>query len=197
MVFLWRVQFGQTACKAPQLQQLSSSMGRTANRRRRLPCANLVRPLDSIMPAQLDDGRRIFASVGSNADAAKRHLAARRTHYDRRSGERVGASGARPYRHAQGARRARHTDPEGAEDGSGSDRMNPDHIERDISEGANITPRRSEPGKAQPKRGPLPDHPPALNRSSTSTAPPAAIVVAPCTASARASARCSTMFRPL
>ncbi|WP_352972577.1 transposase [Mesorhizobium sp. M0954] len=86
----------------------------------------------------------------------------------------------------QEARRARHTDPGAAERWIPSripSAMDPDHIERDISEGATITPRRSEPGKAQPKRGPLPDHPPRV------------VAAAPCPASARALARSSTIPR--
>ncbi|MER9420090.1 hypothetical protein NKI95_29795 [Mesorhizobium sp. M0306] len=101
MVLRWLVEFGLTARKAPQLATVELIHGTESESPAVTALRNLVQPPDGMIASQLDDGRRIFASVGSEADAAKRHLAARRPHHYRRPGGRVGASGARSCRHAQ------------------------------------------------------------------------------------------------
>ncbi|MER8782468.1 transposase [Mesorhizobium sp. M1006] len=101
MAFRWRVQFGLTARKGPQLGTVALIHAPKPNRRP-TDLRNLVRPPDGMMAVQLDGGRRVFASVGSNADAVKLHLAARENHHDHRSGGREDASGARSYRLRKG-----------------------------------------------------------------------------------------------
>ncbi|MER9227019.1 IS66 family insertion sequence element accessory protein TnpB [Mesorhizobium sp. M0482] len=85
-----------------------------------------------------------------------------------------------------------------------SERMDPDQFElalEDIeSDIERVRERHSAPVANPEKRNQSASRCPiirrALNGSSTSTAPSATIAVGPCTASAIASARCSTMFRP-
>ncbi|MES0033487.1 transposase [Mesorhizobium sp. M0040] len=77
MVFRWGVEFGLTARKGPQLATVALIHGAETEPPALTDPRNLVRPPDGMMAVQLDGGRRVFASVGSNADAVKRHLAAR------------------------------------------------------------------------------------------------------------------------
>ena len=75
MVFRWRVDFGLTARKAPQLVTVALAEG-TANEPSTLAVLrDLVRPPDGMMAIELDDGRRVFAPEGSNPAAVKRQLA--------------------------------------------------------------------------------------------------------------------------
>ncbi|MER8595342.1 hypothetical protein NKH33_27975 [Mesorhizobium sp. M1182] len=69
--------FGLTARKTPQLATVALIHGAKKRTPATAPLCNLVRPPDGMVAVRLDNGRRVFASVGSNADAVKRHLAVR------------------------------------------------------------------------------------------------------------------------
>ncbi|MBZ9742241.1 IS66 family insertion sequence element accessory protein TnpA [Mesorhizobium sp. CO1-1-4] len=75
MAFRWREEFGLTARKAPQLAVVE-----LADEGKDEPLAlaalrDLVRPPDGMIAIELDDGRRVFAPVGSTPAAVKRQLA--------------------------------------------------------------------------------------------------------------------------
>ena len=75
MVFRWRVQFGLTARKVPQLATVALTKG-TANEVPALATLrDLVRPPDGMTTVELEDGRRVFAPVGSSPTEVKRQLA--------------------------------------------------------------------------------------------------------------------------
>ena len=75
MVFRWRVDFGLSARKAPQVVTVALAEG-TANEPSALAVLrDLVRPPDGMIAIELDDGRRVFAPEGSNPAAVKRRLA--------------------------------------------------------------------------------------------------------------------------
>ncbi|MCP1968196.1 IS66-like element accessory protein TnpA [Bradyrhizobium elkanii] len=79
MVFRWRAEFGLTARKAPQLATVTFAGG-VANEPAALAALrDLVKPPDGMMAIELEDGRRVFAPVGSNPTAVKRQLAGRET----------------------------------------------------------------------------------------------------------------------
>lgn len=75
MVFRWRVQFGLTARKVPQLATVALTKG-TANEVPALATLrDLVRAPDGMTTIELEDGRRVFAPVGSSPAEVKRQLA--------------------------------------------------------------------------------------------------------------------------
>jgi transposase-like protein len=77
MLFRWRVEFGLTARKAPQLATVTLADG-TANEVPALAALrDLVRPPDGMTTIELDDGRRVFAPAGSSPAEVKRQLANR------------------------------------------------------------------------------------------------------------------------
>jgi transposase-like protein len=75
LLFRWRVQFGLTARKAPQLATvaLADDMANAVPALAAL--RDLVRPPDGMMAIELDDGRRVFAPAGTSLAAVKRQLA--------------------------------------------------------------------------------------------------------------------------
>ncbi|MER8448748.1 transposase [Mesorhizobium sp. M0130] len=74
MVFRWRVEFGLTARKAPQLATVVLADGAA----KELPALGalryLVQPPDGMVAIELADGRRVFAPAGSTPAAVKRQL---------------------------------------------------------------------------------------------------------------------------
>jgi transposase-like protein len=75
MVFRWRVDFGLTARKAPQLATVALADGGANEPPALAVLRNLVRPPDGMMAIELDDGRRVSAPEGSNPAAVKQRLA--------------------------------------------------------------------------------------------------------------------------
>jgi hypothetical protein len=74
MVFRWRVDFGLSARKAPQLVTVALANG-AANEVPALPVLrDLGRPPDD-MTTEMGDGGRVFAPADSNPAAVKRRLA--------------------------------------------------------------------------------------------------------------------------
>jgi transposase-like protein len=77
MVFRWRVDFGLSAQKAPQVVTVALSEGAANEPSALAVLRDLVRPPDGMMAIELDDGRRVFAPVDSGPAAVKRQLAER------------------------------------------------------------------------------------------------------------------------
>ena len=75
LLFRWRLQFGLTARKAPQLATVALADGATNDLPALAALRDLVQPPDGMMAIELDDGRRVFAPAGSNPAAVKRKLA--------------------------------------------------------------------------------------------------------------------------
>jgi hypothetical protein len=75
MVFRWRVDFGLSARKAPQVVTVALADGAANESSALAVLRDLVRPPDGMMAIELDDGRRVFAPEGSNPAAVKRRLA--------------------------------------------------------------------------------------------------------------------------
>jgi transposase-like protein len=75
MVFRWRVDFGLSARKAPQLATVALADGAANEPPALAVLRDLVRPPDGMMAIELGDGRRVFAPEGSNPAAVKRRLA--------------------------------------------------------------------------------------------------------------------------
>src|SRR5450631_1258062 len=75
MVFRWRVDFGLSARKAPQVVTVALSEGAANEPSALAVLRDLVRPPDGMTAIELDDGRRVFAPEGSNPAAVKRQLA--------------------------------------------------------------------------------------------------------------------------
>jgi transposase-like protein len=75
LLFRWRVQFGLTTRKAPQLATVALADS-VANEVPALAALrDLVKPPDGMMAIELGDGRRVFAPVGSDPASVKRQLA--------------------------------------------------------------------------------------------------------------------------
>ncbi|MGQ0445720.1 MAG: transposase [Beijerinckiaceae bacterium] len=70
MVFRWRVEFGLTARKAPQLATEALAEGAASEPPALAALLNLVQPPDGMMAIALDDGRRVFAPAGSRGKTA-------------------------------------------------------------------------------------------------------------------------------
>ena len=77
MVFRWRVEFGLTARKAPQLATVALADGAANEVSALAALRDLVRPPDGMTTIELDDGRRVFAPAGSSPAEVKRQLANR------------------------------------------------------------------------------------------------------------------------
>jgi hypothetical protein len=75
MGFRWRVEFGLTARKAPQLATVSLADGAANEPPALAALRNLVRPPGGMMAIELEDGRRVFAPAGSTPAEVKRQLA--------------------------------------------------------------------------------------------------------------------------
>jgi transposase-like protein len=78
MLFRWRVEFGLTARKAPQLATVTLADGATNEVPALAALRDLVRPPDGMTTIELDDGRRVFAPAGSSPAEVKRQLANRK-----------------------------------------------------------------------------------------------------------------------
>ena len=77
MVFRWRVDFGLSARKAPQLVTVALAHGAANEVPALAVLRDLVRPPDGMIAIELDDGRRVFAPADSSPAAVKRQLAKR------------------------------------------------------------------------------------------------------------------------
>jgi transposase-like protein len=77
LLFRWRVQFGLTARKAPQLATVTLADGATNEVPALAALRDLVQPPDGMIAIELEDGRRVFAPVGSDPAKVKRQLAKR------------------------------------------------------------------------------------------------------------------------
>jgi hypothetical protein len=77
MLFRWRVEFGLSARKAPQLATVTLADGATNEVPALAALRDLVRPRDGMTTIELDDGRRVFAPAGSSSAEVKRQLANR------------------------------------------------------------------------------------------------------------------------
>lgn len=70
MLFRWRVQFGVAQKKRAKLARVTLTEGNPAA----LLLRDLVQPPDGMTAIDLPDGRRVFASAGSDPDAVREHL---------------------------------------------------------------------------------------------------------------------------
>ena len=77
MVFRWRVDFGLSAQKAPQVVTVALSDGAANEPPALAVLRDLVQPPDGMIAIELDDGRRVFAPADSSPAAVKRQLAKR------------------------------------------------------------------------------------------------------------------------
>jgi transposase-like protein len=77
MVFRWRVDFGLSAQKAPQVATVALSEGAANEPSALAVLRDLARPPDGMMAIKLDDGRCVFAPADSCPAAVKRQLANR------------------------------------------------------------------------------------------------------------------------
>ena len=75
LLFRWRVQFGLTARKTPQLATVALADDVAKEVPALAALRDLVKPPDGMMAIELGDGRRVFAPAGSNPAAVKRLLA--------------------------------------------------------------------------------------------------------------------------
>jgi transposase-like protein len=75
MVFRWRVQFGLTARRAPQLPTVVLTKGKANEVPALAALRDLVWPPDGMIAVELEDGRRVFAPIGSSPAEVERQLA--------------------------------------------------------------------------------------------------------------------------
>jgi transposase-like protein len=75
LLFRWRVQFGLTARKAPQLATVALADGAANEVLALAALRDLVRPPDGMTAIELEDGRRVFAPAGSSPAEVRRQLA--------------------------------------------------------------------------------------------------------------------------
>jgi transposase-like protein len=75
LLFRWRVQFGLTARKAPQLATVALADSATNEVPALAALRDLVRPPDGMAAIELDDGRRVFAPADSSPAEVKRQFA--------------------------------------------------------------------------------------------------------------------------
>ena len=75
MLFRWRVQFGLTARKAPQLATVALAGGAANEVPALAALRDLVRPPNGMTAVELEDGRRVFAPAGSSPAEVERQLA--------------------------------------------------------------------------------------------------------------------------
>jgi transposase-like protein len=76
-LFRWRIQFGLTARKAPQLATVTLADGAADEVPALAALRDLVQPPDGMIAIELDDGRRVFAPAGSDPATVKRQFAKR------------------------------------------------------------------------------------------------------------------------
>ena len=74
-LFRWRIQFGLTARKAPQLATVALADSATNEVPALAALRDLVRPPDGMAAIELDDGRRVFAPADSSPAEVKRQFA--------------------------------------------------------------------------------------------------------------------------
>jgi len=74
-LFRWRVQFGLTARKAPQLATVTLADGAASEVPALARLRDLVRPPNGMAAIELEDGRRVFAPEGSSPAEVKQQLA--------------------------------------------------------------------------------------------------------------------------
>lgn len=77
LLFRWRVEFGLTARKAPQLATVMLADGAANEPAALTALRDLVKPPDGMTAIALDDGRRVFAQAGSSPAEVKRQFAER------------------------------------------------------------------------------------------------------------------------
>ena len=77
MVFRWRVDFGLSAGKAPQLVTVALANGAANEVPALAALRDLVRPPDGMIAIEMGDGQRVFAPADSNPAEVKRRLAKR------------------------------------------------------------------------------------------------------------------------
>jgi transposase-like protein len=77
LLFRWRVQFGLTARKAPQLATVALADGAANAVAALATLRDLLRPPNGMTAIELEDGRRVFAPAGSSPAEVKRQLAGR------------------------------------------------------------------------------------------------------------------------
>jgi transposase-like protein len=75
LLFRWRVEFGLTARKAPQLAMVALADGAANEPAALTALRDLVKPPDGMTAIALDDGRRVFAPAGSSPAEVKRQFA--------------------------------------------------------------------------------------------------------------------------
>ena len=75
LLFRWRVRFGLSARKAPQLATVALADGAANEVHALATLRDLVRPPNGMTAIELEDGRRVFAPMGSSPAEVKRQLA--------------------------------------------------------------------------------------------------------------------------
>nr|WP_249811918.1 transposase [Bradyrhizobium sp. 2] len=70
MLFRWRVQFGFSKRVPAKLAAVRVAGAQSAT----LVLNDLLQPPDGMTVVELDDGRRVFAPIGSDPDAVRRHV---------------------------------------------------------------------------------------------------------------------------
>jgi len=75
LLFRWRVQFGLTARKAPQLATVALTDSAANEVPALTALRDLVKPPDGMLAIKLEDGRRVFAPAGSSPADVKRQFA--------------------------------------------------------------------------------------------------------------------------
>ena len=74
MVFRWRVDLGFGKTKSAKLATVKLADGRSGAPSTPLVLHDLLQPPNDMTAVELDDGRRVFAPVGSDPDAVRRHV---------------------------------------------------------------------------------------------------------------------------
>lgn len=75
MLFRWRVQFGFSKRVPAKLAAVRVAGAQSAT----LVLNDLLQPPDGMTVVELDDGRRVFAPIGSDPDAVRRQITERET----------------------------------------------------------------------------------------------------------------------
>lgn len=74
MVFRWRIQFGFGDKERAKLAAVELANGRSGGASAPLVLHGLLQPPDGMKAVELADGRLVFAPVGSDPDAVRRHV---------------------------------------------------------------------------------------------------------------------------
>lgn len=77
MVFRWRIQFGFGSGERARLAAVKLIDERLGASSKPLVLHDLLRPADGMTAVELGDGRRVFAPIGSDPAAVRRHVAER------------------------------------------------------------------------------------------------------------------------